>query len=199
MLTKIRGGKNSRRWPQCLSISRAYGVRAVLRESGVVPARTTPDLLTPFVFPGQRIETLAHVHRPRADSRLGATQTLPTLQCVFSCGVRKTCRVMLYVCSNPLALPISNTSIPVPQSGVWSCWNEKALDPLEFIGLAMTRSGRSRIEPWNAERRWCSRCSRVFRPRPLNPVHLHRPGLVTVCAPAVGPCWSATSAGYRPV
>ena len=36
-----------------------------------------------------------------------------------SCGVWKTCRFMLYLCSNPFALPpISNTSISVRQSGL---------------------------------------------------------------------------------
>ena len=63
----------------------------------------------------------------------------PTLQRFFSCGVWKTCRFMLYFCSNPLALPpISNTSISVSQPGTSSTWNQNELEPPEFIGLALT-------------------------------------------------------------
>jgi hypothetical protein len=46
---------------------------------------------------------------------------------------------MLYLCSKPLALPpISNTSISVSQPGTSSTWNQKELEPPEFIGLALT-------------------------------------------------------------
>ena len=101
----------------------------------------------------------------RRPAARGDPRMPPTCQCFFSVRRRETCRVMLYLCSKPLALPpISNTSISVPQPGVSSWLEPERAGPARVhrlrLDLVVAVAGAGLRVQGGAR---CSPCSRASR------------------------------------